>query len=499
MRKLFRRPFTALTCAIALGLQACGEGVVPLEEGQAPVVETAAMASQATPATAQDVDTDILVALQSIPGLTVVREGTTRVPGARFFVLSYDQPADHKNPQGQRFQQRLTLLHRSSQAPVVLASTGYGIGTNSGQTEPTALLQANQLLVEHRFFGPSTPQPANWEHLTLQQAAADHHRIVSAFKSLYGGKWVSTGASKGGMTSVYHRALYPNDVDATVAYVAPSSHGPQDPRYVQFLSRVGDAACRERIQDFQRDMLSRREELVPQMAAAITAQGLTYDLIGMDRGFEFMVLELPFSFWQYGDPAECPSIPAPGASADEVLAALEYVVGYSYLSDASLNYYAAYNFQAGTQLGSYRSDERHLHGLLKYPRQYAPANQVPFPIESYGFDHFAMPLVEAWVKTRGERMLFIYGQLDPWSTNAFDVRERNDSYRFYVPGGNHGSFIFQLPEADRAVALERLSTWMGLQPAQAGRVAMKASQLATGAEEFMSLAVDRRRLPPQGE
>lgn len=496
MRKLFRRPFTALTCAIAmLGLQACGEGV-PLEEGQAPRAESAPMVSLAQ---AQDVDTDLLVALRSIPGLTVVREGPSRFPGTRFFVLSYDQPADHKHPEGQRFQQRLTLLHRSTQAPVVLASTGYGIGTNAGQTEPTALLQANQLLVEHRFFGPSTPSPANWEHLTLQQAAADHHRIVSAFKSLYDGKWVSTGASKGGMTSVYHRALYPNDVDATVAYVTPSSHGPQDPRYVQFLSRVGDAACRERLQDFQRDMLSRREELVPQVATSIAAQGLTYEHIGVDRGFEFMVLELPFSFWQYGDPETCPAIPAPGAPAEEVLAALEGIVGYFYLSDGSLNYYAAYNFQAGTQLGSYRTDERHLRGLLKYPRQYTPASQVPFSIESYGFDHGAMPRIEAWVKSRGERILFVYGQLDPWSTNAFDVRERNDSYRFFVPGGNHGSFIFRLPEAERAVALERLSAWAGLKPAETGRVAMKASQLATGAEEFESLAVDRRRPPPQVE
>ncbi|MFP2912532.1 hypothetical protein ACLESD_47465, partial [Pyxidicoccus sp. 3LFB2] len=32
---------------------------------------------------------------------------------------------------------------------------------------------------------------------------------------------VSTGASKGGMTSIYHRASAPKDVDATVAYVAP--------------------------------------------------------------------------------------------------------------------------------------------------------------------------------------------------------------------------------------------------------------------------------------
>lgn len=494
MRKLFRRSFTALTCAIALGLQACGEGL-PLEQEEAPLVETTAAASLAQPSAA--VETDILVALQSIPGLTVVREGTTPIPGTRFFVLSYDQPVDHQHPEGQRFQQRMTLLHRTTQAPVVLATTGYGIGTSAGQFEPTALLQANQLLVEHRFFGSSTPSPADWAHLTLEQAAADHHRIVAAFKSLYGAKWVSTGGSKGGMASLYHRALYPNDVDATVAYVAPNSHGSQDPRYIHFLSRVGDADCRERIRDFQRDALSRREELVPAVALEAAAQGLSLDFLGADKIFEFMVLELPFSFWQYGNPATCPTIPAPGAPTEEMLSTLNDVVGVFAFSDLAINYYAPYYFQAGTQLGSYRSDERHLHGLLHYPRQYAPASLVPFPIRPYGFDHGAIPRIEAWVKNRGERILLVYGQLDPWSTNTFDVRERNDSYRFFVPGGNHGSSISQLPEAERTVALERLSAWMGLQPAESGRVAMKASALASGEEPVQSLAFDRRRPPPQ--
>jgi hypothetical protein len=489
MQKLLRRPFIALGCALALGLQACG-GDASLPEGEAP--PSPEVSSAAAPL---DAETDILAALRAIPGLTVVREGTTPLPGARFFILSYDQPVDHRHPEGQRFQQRMTLLHVSTQAPMVLASTGYSISTSSARTEPTFLLGANQLRVEHRFFGPSTPTPATYEHLTLGQAAADHHRIVTAFKALYPGKWVSTGASKGGMTSVYHRALYPDDVDATVAYVAPNSFGPQDPRYVAFLSRVGDAACRERIRAFQRDVLSRRDELVPQVALAAAAQGLTYDFLGTDKAFEFTVLELPFSFWQYGSAQLCPFIPVPGAPADEVVAALDGIVGLSGFSDASIYFYAPYYFQAGTQLGSYRSDERHLQGLLHYPRQYAPASLVPFSLEPYGFDPFAMPLVAAWVKTRGERMLFVYGENDPWSTNAFEVRERNDAFRFFVPGGNHGSSISALPEPERALAVERLTTWAGLSTPAQGRASLAAPVPLSDEELAEQLRERRRELP----
>ncbi len=107
------------------------------------------------------------------------------------------------------------------------------------------------------------------------------------------------------MTSIYHRALYPDDVDATVAYVAPNSFGPSDPHYIRFLSRVGDEACRERIRDYQQDALSRRDELVTQMVLAGAAQGLTFDFLGADKAFEFSVLELPFAFWQYGAAQYC--------------------------------------------------------------------------------------------------------------------------------------------------------------------------------------------------
>ncbi|MCP3136951.1 S28 family serine protease [Pyxidicoccus xibeiensis] len=495
MRTFFRSSYTSLVCALAVGLQACGDGLPQVEEGQQPPVAPAAVVSQALQSGALDDTQDILTALQAIPGLTVVREGPTRFPGTRFFVLSYDQPVDHKRPEVRRFQQRITLLHRSTQAPMVLASSGYGIGTSSTQFEPTALLQANQLLVEHRFFAPSSPQPATYEHLNLEQAAADHHRIVKAFKALYGGKWVSTGGSKGGMTSIYHRALFPRDVDATVAYVAPNSYGPKDPRYIQFLSRVGDAACRERIKAFQRDVLARRDELTPLVVESVTAQGLSLDFLGADKALEFAVLELPFSFFQYTPVEFCTFVPSPGAPTPEVMEAMEGIVGFSNFTDPVLDYYAPYYFQAATQLGSYRSDERHLRDLVQYPGQYVARNMVPFSMEGYDFNYWSMPLIEAWVKALGERILLVYGENDPWSTGAFEVRQRNDSYRFFVPGGTHGSSISSLPEADRAVALERLATWAGVSPAAQEQVSLKARALAAGQEPFDPIAHDRRKRP----
>jgi hypothetical protein len=32
--------------------------------------------------------------------------------------------------------------------------------------------------------------------------------------------------------------------------------------------------------------------------------------------------------------------------------------------------------------------------------------------------------IEQWVRTEGERMLFIYGATDPWSAGAFDTQAK---------------------------------------------------------------------------
>src|SRR4051812_16688809 len=98
---------------------------------------------------------DLLERLQAIPGLTIVSQ--SQPTGYRFFVMTFSQPADHRHPGAGRYEQRLTLLHRDASAPVVLSTNGYDLDASPrpGRTEPTVLLNGNQVSVEHRFFTPS--------------------------------------------------------------------------------------------------------------------------------------------------------------------------------------------------------------------------------------------------------------------------------------------------------------------------------------------------------
>ena len=113
------------------------------------------------PTAASAAPDDLLSRLTAIPGLTVVSR--TEPTGHQFFVLTYRQPVDHRHPGKGTYEQRLTLLHRATDAPVVLATSGYGLPATPRptRTEPTALLDANQVSVEHRFFTPSRPAPAD--------------------------------------------------------------------------------------------------------------------------------------------------------------------------------------------------------------------------------------------------------------------------------------------------------------------------------------------------
>ena len=85
------------------------------------------------------------------------------------------------------------------------------------------------------------------------------------------------------------------------------------------------------------------------------------------------------------------------------------------------------------------------------------------------FDPAVMPMIERFVLEDAERMIFIYGANDPWSTNAFAVSSNNDSYRLFVTGldGNHNSDIDKLSSADRTFALGKLSEWLDAPAARA--------------------------------
>jgi hypothetical protein len=122
-----------------------------------------------------------------------------------------------------RTKQQLTLLHRSRGAgprQQRLHQPGQTDQPNVRRQRPPG--RAPVLRTLHS-------RPARqwkYQYRAVGRRLPRHHRGAQNHLQ---GKWVNTGASKGGMTSVYHRRFFPNDLDANVAYVAPLSYSQEDP------------------------------------------------------------------------------------------------------------------------------------------------------------------------------------------------------------------------------------------------------------------------------
>lgn len=405
---------------------------------------------------------DVKDRILAIPGMSLIDEEA--VDGYRFFQLNYEQPVDHRDPDKGTFKQRISILHKSEERPNIFFTSGYGLSDEPSRSEPTQMVDGNQVSMEHRFFTPSRPDPADWSKLDIWQSANDQHRLYTALESIYSENWISTGGSKGGMTATFYRRYYPNDMDGTVAYVAPNDvDNEEDSAYYDFFENVGTEECRNTLNGAQREIFERRGEMVKRLKKEAKKEGYTFELAGdADRAFEIVAQDLGWAFWQYQLESECSKVPGKNASTDELYAWADEIGGWSSAADQELLEYSPYYYQAGTELGSPDYEEPLLDDVRKYPGLNVPRTFVPrdIPME---FDDEAMRDIDGWVRGEASEMLFVNGENDPWSAEPFRVGEGSeDSYRYTAPGQNHGANIAKLAEDDRAAATRSLMKWAGL-------------------------------------
>ncbi|MET7621631.1 S28 family serine protease [Streptomyces sp. NPDC005408] len=416
----------------------------------------AASAAHAAPAAA-----DIREQLERIPGMTVVSVGEKE--GFPYYTLTFAQPVDHSRPWEGSFTQRLTLWHKAADKPTVFYTGGYTLATST--TQLTKVIDANQVSIEHRYFGQSRPAGAagdDWSKLTVWQEASDEHRLTQALRGIERGRWLGTGVSKGGMTATYHERFYPGDLDAVVAFVAPNdANNRDDSGYERFFTTVGTPECRAALNAAQREMLVRRDALLPKFEADAKTNGDTFEetLGTTGRAYEFAVLDQVWNFWQSGTIDNCPTVPDAKTAGDDELYDWSKKHGFSVYQDESLgtNGSGPYYRQAATQLGWADLKFKHLRDVRRYPDIYQPNSVLPAAMRG-SYDNAAIAGVDRWVQTRGERMMFIYGENDPWSAEKFSP-SRHDSYRYVVPGSNHAAQLAKLPAGEQAQAVETIKRW----------------------------------------
>ena len=275
-------------------------------------------------------------------------------PFAGKYEVMLTQPLDWRHPDKGSFEQRVLVMHVGWDRPTVLITQGYDAGfalPERYRDELSELFDANIVFVEHRYFDRSTPEPLDWKYLTAENSACDLHRIKTLFETLYPGKWIASGISKGGTTTMLYAAYFPDDVDIYVPYVGPVCDSREDKRFGPYLAQVGTAGERAAVKAFQTEAFRRKAELLPGFEAFCKQKGYTFR-IPVEEVFDYCVLEFGFSYWQWGQ--EVSVLPAADAPDEEVLQCLLANAGPDYFSEGSAQ--APFFVQAARELGYYPYD-----------------------------------------------------------------------------------------------------------------------------------------------
>ncbi|MFN8208812.1 MAG: S28 family serine protease [Bacteroidales bacterium] len=404
---------------------------------------------------------DLLEKLNRLDGVTA-SEITPPAGYARAFQLDVRQPVDHQHPGAGSFTQRVYLSHTGEEMPVVFAPNGYRASA-SGIQEIAKVLQTNCLHVTHRYFYDSRPDPLNWQYLTIAQAAADHHRIVQLLKRIYKGKWISSGASKSGLTALFHKRFYPADVDATIAYVAPFIFGPKDEKFPAYLASIGGGDCFSKLQQVQVYVLRHREEMLAYLEGVMSADQYSYSM-DHELILELHIMDYPFTFWQYYD-YDCAFIPdTVSITPQEIFNHYTGIVPLNSFSDENLDYYEPFVYQSVTELGAPGYQTDYLAPYLKKidPNDAGNPNYQLLAPAGTGltFNYSTIPEIYNWLKEQGDHIIYIYGKNDPWSAGAIELNEGADALFFMQEGANHRVKISDLDNP--GLVYSKLEEWLGI-------------------------------------
>lgn len=417
---------------------------------------------------AQTDSTEFMKNLCALPGVSDVKKlETTRFPEK--YVLKIRQNLDTDNAEAGTFNQRIIVGYVGEDRPTVIVTEGYNADyamSPSYIEELSDLFDANMVFCEYRYFGESMPKPTDWNFLTVENSLGDLHNVNTTFRKLFKGKWISTGISKGGQTTMFYRTYYPDDVDVSVSYVAPLNKSVEDGRHEPFLrDEVGTKKERKAVHNAQLEMFKRKSSLVEMLEKKVKADGLNFNL-PLDEIFDYELMEYPFAFWQWGTPvSEIPS----SKDSDEVwFEHLMKVSGPDYFSVPGR--YLSFNMQALRELGYYGYEidpDFKKNCSISSTKDYLRRLMIP---ESMGewrnvsFDPTLYNKTVEYLKNNDPKHIFIYGEIDPWTASGvagwLDCSGKQNMRVYVQPRGSHKARIGNMPEDMKAEIMERLNGWL---------------------------------------
>lgn len=391
------------------------------------------------------------------------------------YYFNYKQLVDHNDPSKGTFKQQVVLTFVSKDAPTILHTQGYAltlqpVGKNHNRLDsigaPSLLwalskngdndvFDLNSVQVEYRYHGFSLPEGEtnSFKYLSAEQQSKDLHAIVTDLKKALftgGGKWLSTGVSKNGMTTAQY-AYYDeqngwNDIDVYVPFVAPIPP-------VVFDLRIGTYMLTQSSKAVLADLEKAYRKLVDDKAivdATIKAYIKKFKLEGKEAtgincyAVATAAIDHLFSVQSYGDIDTWKKfIPTENSTPEEYATFFMLDDNDDRIYRKTNNRRAAaerqdpFVAQIGIDQGNLGYDFTWLLDgkLLSDAEKELLKKQMEDSKNSKPID-LEVKLIEN-LKTTKKRLVFVYGENDPWTGAAIPDPTNPNVKKYTVPNGTH--------------------------------------------------------------
>lgn len=389
---------------------------------------------------------------QDIKGISVTQK--TSGPFKECYEIMVDQPLDHFNSCNKFFRQRIIVGFNNKDAPTVMETEGYALSNSS---LPAFMKGCNYISAEHRFFGKSLPDSLDWTYLTIKQASGDLHHIREVFGQVFKGTWMTTGTSKGGQTAIAYKMFFPNDANATLAIVTPIKNGINDKRFSEYILSTSKTDCGKKVFAFQQFAFRKKKALVKEFERYVQDEGYSYGNMKTETVFEYLLLEYPFAFYQ--NCFDCKLIPDTAEKMTKIVSEIASVVSPRFYSEAFRQELEPSFYMFYHELGYYEYDltpfKQWLSGEI-YPNNiFAPRNITP------KFDTtYLASLNEFITNPTTEKLIFVYGELDPYTALGPSFNHNNNCLTIIAENGCHKSRVADLSTEQQQKVFSLLSTWL---------------------------------------
>ena len=256
-----------------------------------------------------------------------------------------------------------------------------------------------------------------------------------------------------------HRSYFPDNVDGSVCYVGPLNLKREDDRIYNFLKNVGTAEERAKVKAFQDLCFENRTALLEILKTNAKEKNMSWEF-GVEKAIDYSILEYSFAFWQWG--ANFDVIPVEPSTAEEIYKHLFDVVGYGFFEESAVEKLQPYFWAALTEQGIYGYETTPFEKYLNTNKTYTFDWAFPEGI-SKEYDLKPMQRIKSFLDSDAEKMIFIYGEDDAWSSTAVELSknsEKREMYKYVKTDGDHKTRIKSFDTEEKKKIYEIIVSWL---------------------------------------